>query len=47
MFAGCETCRYDSGDKESYEELAEKVKADGGDLAKFKCPNGHEDLHID
>lgn len=47
MFAMCETCRYDSGDQETREELAEKVKEDGGELEVFKCPKGHYDLNVD
>lgn len=32
MYVYCKKCDYDSGDKDSSEELAEKVKKDGGQM---------------
>lgn len=49
MFAYCENCNYDSGDKPSLEELRLKVLQDGGWLARFSssCPRCGSELRID
>lgn len=40
MFAYCDKCGYDSGDKSTMEELKTKVEADGGKLiyGESVCP---------
>ena len=57
MYVMCDACGYDSGDKDTPEELAEKVRADGGHMDKFAhlrgwtivCPKGHDGdaVHMD
>jgi len=53
MFVSCDECKYDSGDRDGNQELAEKVNADGGKMMmaydengkpkgwEITCPNGH------
>lgn len=55
MFVYCDKCGYDSGDKDSGEELAVKVLEDGGFMFitdegwVIKCPKGHDgdNIHLD
>lgn len=55
MFVSCDKCKYDSGDKDSTEEIAEKVNKDGGKMIRAEfgwditCPNGHDgdEIHMD
>jgi hypothetical protein len=53
QFVHCNQCGYDSGDKDSLEDLKKKVTQDGGswdqtkDGADIHCPNGHTDITLD
>jgi hypothetical protein len=55
MFVSCDICKYDSGDRDSCDELEKKVNADGGYFEQtpngciIRCPNGHDgdELHMD
>jgi hypothetical protein len=57
MFVHCELCGYDSGDRDTDAELAEKVRSDGGKWesaqdrpgVEITCPAGHtgDSIHLD
>jgi hypothetical protein len=56
VFVSCDKCGYDSEDRDSALELAEKVRQDGGHMElipgagwDIECPNGHsgDEVHID
>ena len=51
MFVYCDKCDYDSGDKETLDELRQKVKDDGGSFGNGKsvCPkcNAKDTLGVD
>lgn len=55
MFVYCTKCGYDSGDKDTKQELAKKVLKDGGLMFCTKqgwyieCPKGHneDDVRMD
>jgi hypothetical protein len=40
MYVYCTQCKYDSGDEETAEELAEKVNYDGGKMERKTTPEG-------
>lgn len=52
MFIYCSKCKYDSGDRDSMQELADKLELDGGEAYftkdgwQFECPNCKSDQHI-
>lgn len=52
MFIQCVKCNYDSGDRDTMEELAAKVELDGGEAFfskdgwEFECPNCKSDHHL-
>lgn len=54
MYVCCDECGYDSGDRDSGQELADKVNSDGGHMEmthdefgepagwSIACPKGHD-----
>lgn len=42
MYVYCKKCKYDSGDEETTEDLAEKVKYDGGEMRQKTNTEGKQ-----
>jgi hypothetical protein len=53
VYVYCDACDYDSGDRDTPDQLADKVNGDGGRMVtdpgiagwSITCPNGHGDDH--